>query len=197
MQTFLDAYDLTDDAGPGEGDSGSPAVDAFLTEYGGRTFRDGLYRTLRLDQAAAATAAMQTAFPEQSERAVPFGYDWLGRIFAVADDDSECLICELGAGGVLAVPAGLAAVHEVEAVEHPQDLFAADFFAAWRATGEGPLARDECAAYRVPLYLGGADEVANLARFELAEYWEAAAAMWAEVRDLPEGAEVRVEGLGE
>ena len=69
---------------------------------------------------------------------------------------------EPGTGSALSIPATVSeSHHEVLEAEHEAAL-ATSFFHEWIAAGGRPLEHDEVAGYKVPLFLGGLDETANL-----------------------------------
>lgn len=150
----------------------------FAQEYAGASFRGGFYRVHDDQTGPQALSLVADAFPELSERACPFGYDWLGRQFAVdsgrvAAGDPQVLLLEPGTGEALEIPVGFSEFHEVELIEHPDAALASGFFRDWSSANhhELPLLRDQCVGYRVPLFLGGQDTVENLEVSDLDVYW--------------------------
>lgn len=150
----------------------------FAGEFAGASFASGLYRFHDAHSGPEALASIAEAFPEFAERALPFGYDWLGRHFAVdfgrvAAGEPRVLLLEPGTGEVLEIPASFAAFHEQELLESPDAALASDFFKSWAATNVRslPLRRDQCVGYKIPLFLGGEDTVENLEVTDLEVYW--------------------------
>src|SRR5438128_1135977 len=77
--------------------------------FAGCSFENGLYRLHDASSGPRAAAQIAEAFPDFATHAVPFGYDWLGRAFAVdlnRADGSEplVLLLEPGTGEALEVP---------------------------------------------------------------------------------------------
>ncbi|MGW6275928.1 hypothetical protein [Kribbella sp. NPDC055071] len=60
----------------------------FAEEFAGASFAAGLYRVHDEQTGPGAQALIREAFPELADRICPFGYDWLGRQFAV--DAGRC-----------------------------------------------------------------------------------------------------------
>lgn len=148
-----------------------------ILAHGGRTFEHGLYRVLRADQLAGAREAMERVFPEFRGRIEPFGFDWLGRHFAldrgrVANGSAQVLMLEVGAGEAMQIPASVAEFHNVELVEYADDALSVPFWRRWHELHPSELAHSECVGYRVPLFLGGADELTNLELIDLSVYVE-------------------------
>jgi hypothetical protein len=150
----------------------------FAVEFGGASFAGGLYRVHDTKTGPRALASLAEDFPEFAARARPFGYDWLGRHFAVDFDrvDSglpQVLLLEPGTGDALEIPTSFAAFHDEELVDYTDAALAADFFESWSRLHPNslPLARNLCIGYRDPLFLGGKDVVTNLELSDLEVYW--------------------------
>ena len=56
---------------------------ALVHGLGGRSFNRGLYRIVSPDDSTAWSERLAMAFPEFTDRLTCFGYDWLGRAFAL------------------------------------------------------------------------------------------------------------------
>ncbi|MBJ7353947.1 MAG: DUF1851 domain-containing protein [Thermoleophilaceae bacterium] len=121
---------------------------------------------------------MADAFPEFAQRVCPFGYDWLGRQFAVdsgrvEDGQPQVLMLEPGTGEALEIPVDFAVLHDEELVEHSDAALASAFFRAWSEVNPDalPLLRSQCVGYKVPLFLGGNDTAENLEVSDIDVYW--------------------------
>lgn len=55
----------------------------FMAEFAGASFGGGLYRVHDEQSGPQGLTLISAAFPEFAARVMPFGYDWLGRQFAV------------------------------------------------------------------------------------------------------------------
>lgn len=169
----------------------------FAAEFAGASFGGGLYRVHDDRTGPRAWALVAEAFPEFAERSCPFGYDWLGRQFAVDSARINAgqplvLLLEPGTGEVLEIPLAFSAFHEEELIEYADAALAAGFFRDWSASGQKavPLRRDQCVGYRVPLFLGGRDEVENLELSDIEAYWSICGQLRRGVLNLPPGTSV-------
>ena len=151
---------------------------SFAHEFAGASFSGGLYRVHDEETGLQSLSLVAHAFPEFAQRACPFGYDWLGRQFAVdsgraGDGQPQVLLLEPGTGEALEVPVSFSAFHNDELVEHPDAAIASDFFATWSRTNADalPLLRNQCVGYKVPLFLGGEDATENLEVSDIDVYW--------------------------
>ncbi len=193
---FISAYECTEERPAAEislnQESNLSCIKSVLNELGGKTFNEGLYRVLLPSEIEQATNAARLAFPELAERITVFGYDWLGRKFAVdtgrlSKGVEQVLMLEVGAGEAMQIPADPIAFHNNELVEFPDDALAKPFFEEWKMIGKKSLCHDQCVGYKIPLFLGGADEISNLEISDLSIYWHVCGQLRNKTWTLPEG----------
>jgi hypothetical protein len=163
-------------AAPGTGGTTAPApVRDLVAALGGVSVAGGLYRVLAAPAVGTWTETAGHGFPELRGRVTVFGVDWSGRLFAAdSDRDQRVLVLDPGAGETYESPSTVAEMHTWEMLEQPHALLRQPDYEKWRlaADDEQPLSPQECVGYRVPLFLGGADEVSNRERTDLAYYWQ-------------------------
>lgn len=177
-------------------DIAGPDLGLIIRELGGQTFNHGLYRVLRHDQLAAAKTALESVFPEYCDRIVPFAYDWLGRHFAsdlarVENGKPLVLMLEVGVGEAMEIPASALDFHNHELVDYADDALSVPFWNQWRAGNPNDLQFADCVGYKVPLFLGGADVLANLELIDLSVYVETCGQLRHKVRTLSPGQSIR------
>lgn len=177
-------------------DFGVANLGQILNALGGKTFNHGLYRVLRTDQIHTATQAMEGVFPEYRGRIVPFAFDWLGRHFVIDRARVEkgqplILMLEVGAGEAMEIPASVLDFHNVELVDYTNDALAATFWRQWRSENPIDLAFTDCVGYKVPLFLGGPDVLANLEVIVFGVYVETCGQLRNKVRTLAPGQSIR------
>jgi hypothetical protein len=81
--------------------------------------------------------------------------------------------------------------HDCELVEEPEATVAYSFYQGWLTSGGGHPEYGQCVGYKQPLFLGGEDEVTNLAIVDLDVYWTLTAQLLRQVRASPAGTRVR------
>jgi hypothetical protein len=190
FRRFLERFAITDGGPPGEGLDGG-----VFSRFGGRTFERGLYRVHTQRSADEATELVNAAYPDFGGRFSCFGYDWLGRQFAMDSGrgepaDPQVMMLEPGTGEALEIDVAFSRFHDEELVDYSEAALAAGFFDEWMAIHRSPLALDECAGYRRPLYLGGEDVVANLELSDLSVYWTLTGQLRVRTLGLPPGTRV-------
>lgn len=168
----------------------------FLAANAGRSFGGGLYRLHHLSRIGAWTQLGEEMFPEFRGGIVCFGWDWLGRQFALdrrsssSGGDPQVLMLEPGTGEVLEIPATFATFHDEELVDFADAALAASYYDQWQAAGGQAPGEDECIGYRVQLFLGGEDTIENLEPIDGDVYWTITAQLVNETRTLPPGTSI-------
>lgn len=176
-----------------------PVLQRLFDKYGGTTFNEGLYRVHDAVSSGAATRDAAVVYPALKIPWVCFGYDWLGRQFALdyhrgTADNPEVVMLEPGTGEILEVPATFEDFHDYALLEYQEACLAPEFFGEWRAHGGDTPRIDQCIGYKTPLFLGGIDDVSNLEISDLDVYWAITGQLITSTRNLPSG--TRVSGLG-
>ncbi|QOK96664.1 DUF1851 domain-containing protein [Ralstonia pseudosolanacearum] len=169
----------------------------FLGRFGRMSFNNGLYRTLEASDVGAWNVAIASAYPNFNGRISCFGFDWLGRIFAL---DSQRLVnnrlgvvmFEPGTGEALEIPCNLESFHEDELINYGDAALAGDFYLQWLNSGGDHPSYAQCVGYRRPLFLGGTDSIDNLELTDLDVYWTISAQLISKLRGLPPGTRVDV-----
>ena len=169
-----------------------PDLTVILAELGGKSFNHGVFRVFRADQIPAAVLTMEAMFPQYRGRLVPFAFDWLGRHFALdlakgGNGQPQILMLEVGTGQAMIIPVPVMDFLNVELVEYAADALATSFWQEWRSLNPADLAFTDCVGYKVPLFLGGADVVANLELSDLSVYVEVCSQLRNKTRKLAPG----------
>jgi hypothetical protein len=147
-----------------------------LAEFGGSSFEGGLYRVMRADESSEWTSRVIYAFPAFKGRVTAFGYDWLGRVFAIDEGRLEggkpgVVMFEPGTGEALEIPANIESFHEDELINFSDAALAMGFYKEWRNTARVELKYGQCVGYKRPLFLGGEDGLGNLEVCDVDVYW--------------------------
>lgn len=162
-----------------------------MLEFGGCSFDNSLYRVMKPDSIKEWNQTVEDAFPNFVGRVQCFGYDWLGRIFALDSGRLEegkpgVVMFEPGTGQALEIPCNIVSFHNQELVEYQEEALALAFRAQWLTRGAAP-SYDECIGYRKPLFLGGQDVLDNLESSNLDVYWTLTGQMIKKAKGLPLG----------
>lgn len=179
----------------GQGAASVPDIGAlrlFMGKFRGRSFRNGLYRVIETQSINQWLDRVSLAFPEYRTRITCFGYDWLGRVFALDSARSEggqpgVILLEPGTGESLVIPANLETFHNEELETHGEAALAISFYNKWLQSGGTPPWHHQCIGYNLPLFLRGVDDIDNLWLTEIEVYWHLSAQLIQQTRGLPPG----------
>jgi hypothetical protein len=174
-----------------------PGLSQFFSDYGGASFKNGLYRVIRPSDLSQWQARLELAFPNFSGRVVCFAYDWAGDIFALnterlEDGQAGVTLFEPGMNEVLQIPSNLKTFHERVLIESGEAALSIDFYKKWKASGGSAPLYDQCIGYQKPLFLSGIDDVANLEVSDIDVYWRMMGQLIEQTRGLPPGTPVQV-----
>ena len=196
---FRSAFQLTSRTQEVRGNSYVPEladVNAFMDEFAGSAFSEGLYRVHTLPGAVRWTEKVGDAFPSLKGNVWAFGFDWLGRHFALSwkhlqGQELGLVMAEPGTGDVLVIPATFASFHDGTLIDQTEEALAKQFFVEWRSSAKGRVINaSECVGYQVPLFLGGRDNVENLEVQDAAVYLDICGQLWSQVKGLPPGSKI-------
>jgi hypothetical protein len=144
-----------------------PELALFLKEYSGFTFNSGLYRVHKLGDIQKWNEIVGKCFPDLCKNVFCFSYDWLGRHFALnmstqVESERTVVMLEPGTGEMLEMPVNFVDFHNHEIVDYREEALAYSFFQKYLETSQAAPKYNECIGYKVPLFLGGRDDVDNL-----------------------------------
>jgi len=160
----------------GDLESIASEITQLMTSYGGTSFRSGLYRLHTPRSMHKWTAIVTEAFPEYRHRLHCFGYDWLGRQFAldrheIVNGQAHILFLDVSFGEAFHIPSSLIDFHEGDLVDHADAALSDHFHAEWLNSGGGIPSPDQCVGYRIFPLLGGKDVISNLELSDMEVYW--------------------------
>ncbi len=148
-----------------------------LEQFEGTSFLKGLYSIHKHEDLDKWTQVIEGSYPEFTGRIICFGYDWLGRQFAIDNQRKKngkemILMFEPGTADVLEIPCDIIEFHETEIVEYHDACLASSFFNEWMSNAkDNSIEFGKCVGYKTPLFLGGEDAVLNLELSDMDVYW--------------------------
>lgn len=144
-----------------------------LAKYQVGEYADGAYRAISQEQRKNLTEMIGEYF--SYSKIYPFGITWLGNCLAVDLRDGarygNVLLFEIGTGDVFDIPVSVEGFFTSEIIEYADDCLAASFYNRWLAGGGAKPEANQCIGYKVPLFLGGNDDIYNLEVSDLEVYW--------------------------
>lgn len=167
----------------------------FFTQFNGMSFNNGLYNIHNYSDIDKWNDIIFEAFPEYKSRLICFGYDWLGRQFAIDLDRMEdgeplILLLEPGTGETLEIPSNFIDFHEDILINSSDAALADIAFNEWVELGNPPPKRGDCIGYKQPLFLGGVDGSENFENVDMEVYWSISGQLINKIKGLPIGAKI-------
>jgi hypothetical protein len=170
-------------------------INVFLDEFEGSSFEKGLYRihtTVNIDK---WTTIVENAFPDFKNKIVCFAYDWLGRQFAtcknsVLDDNPPVIKFDIGSGTVYETTKNFLDFHNYELTEHGENNLDMTLFLNWLNSNNSQLKFEQCLSYKIPLFLGGENNLSNIELSNMEVYWDLFGQILKQVRMLPSGSKI-------
>lgn len=164
--------------------------------FNGQSFGEGLYRLHEISEIEKWNDIVSKGFPEFVGRISCFGYDWLGRQFAldnqrIENGQAQILMFEPGTGEVLEIPCNFYDFHNEEIPNYHDACLASEFFQNWKETNKLTLKHDECVGYKIMLFLGGEDTLENLELSDLDVYWEVCNNVLQKTKGISEGSTIK------
>lgn len=148
-------------------------ISEFMNIFSGRTFLNGLYRIHNAEDVEKWNEILKKSFPKFQNDIQVFGYDWLGRNFALDMKRDVVLIFEPGTGEILNTQEKFVNFHNNEIPQYHDACLASNFFDEWfKANNNFILPHNKCVGYKVPLFLNGDDDIENLEISDMEVYWE-------------------------
>jgi hypothetical protein len=144
----------------------------FIMNYSKESFGSGLFRVVDSNNLEYFKGLVQSCFSELSDDIRVIGFDWLGRIFVSSDtSDSEIYMCDAGSHEILEIPLGIKEFLNNEIPAYPDELFALDFYKEYISQGGTSPSYDQCLGYKIPLFLGGLDDLSNIEQIDFDVFW--------------------------
>ncbi len=150
------------------------AYNDFILQLGGRAFGKGIFNSFSDKNVGQWTEIIEEAFPDFKGKFKAFGYDWLGRCFGIDLRDKtngNILLFEIGTNDILEIPCPFERFLNEEIPLNSDACLAEPFFNEWLDYAKAELHYGRCIGYKIPLFLGGADTVANLEDSDMEVYW--------------------------
>lgn len=176
FKNFCKYFNVNEPTDLKTGDQSMTGLVELMRAFSGRSFNRGMYRIHAFNDMEKWNDNIIQAFPKYKGKIACFGYDWLGRQFALDRYSAEygrnqIFMFEPGTAEVLSIPCSVIQFHEEEIPENHDSCLASAFFHEWISKNPTGLKNNECAGYNVMLFLGGTDTIQNLEKSDIDVYW--------------------------
>lgn len=160
----------------------------FYEAYGGRSFGGGIYRVFAKTEVASWINNIAEMYPQLDNVVIPYGYDWLGRVFAIclnskSNWNGKVLLIFPFEEEVVKIPADLKSFHNQVLIHNSEPALEVGLFSEFLKKNKlSALERSDCAALKKPVFLGGDFSIDNMHVENMDVYWTLNAQILNQVR---------------
>lgn len=162
----------------------------FVIAFGGMQFGKGLFNVFDKGDLRYWEKNIIQMFPDYKGKFELFGYDWMGRCFAVTslgEDEEKILVFDPSTLEVNDISLTFMEFINKAIPASVNEFFSADAFINWYNANEMELGYLQCMGNKIPLFLGGADELENMELSDMDVYWSILGQTAAKIRGVEEG----------
>jgi len=166
-------------------------IKRLFDECGGYSFRKGLYRIHNVNSSFHWAVLIRNYFTKYS-KIVPFGYDWMGRQFAVDPTrENYILMFDPATAEDFELNQSLTLFHNEDLIDERETFLAEHLFnEVIKFLGINEISYHDCAGYKTPLFLNGSDALNNYEISNMEVYWEMQRQIYHQIKDLPPGTKI-------
>lgn len=146
-----------------------------FTILGGHSFDKGLYRIHNLKSALFWNKIIFDYFPKYKDVSCCFGFDWLGRQYSFDTRENKNIIYrfDYSEGNVYEIEISLESFHNEELLLYKDEiLLKNEFNLHLKRLNLTELFYNQCFTFKIPLFLGGKDELENYEVSDMEVSWE-------------------------
>jgi hypothetical protein len=163
-------------------------IKVIIDQFNGFSFNRGIFRICNNTNTSLFTELAEEYFPKLKNKIKVFAFDWLGRFFALETKKvNSILLIEPGAGDALEIPSNIDNFFNSILIQNENEALAKSFYSEWLETNNNDLHYSDCIGYKIPLFLGGEDEVTNLETINTEVYFSICSQLWNKTRQLNKG----------
>lgn len=181
----------------------NPTFTSFVSQYAGRSFGGGLLRFQPTDGDLGLLAWNGRNGWRDDWSSVPrgaaFASDWRGNLFVFDPDRFEGSVATLtiGTGEHKNLKISFGEFIGTLMPKMWRDYLGKAMFASWIESGGVAPTAEQCVGHKVPLILGGSDDVSNLELLSLRVWVSFAGQIYEQAKDLPPGTKITGFRVGE
>jgi len=167
-------------------------LDTLFAECGGASINNGLYRVHTYSSGIAWSEALQQYFSGIGKTILSFGYDWIGRQYAIVHGiDNILLMFDPATFESFQIAGSVVDFHNRDLTEDRDATVSENSFKTVLVNLKiSELTFQQCIGYKVPLFLGGQDNYDNYEVVDMEVYWDIQYQMYEQVKNLPPGTKI-------
>jgi hypothetical protein len=162
---------------------------SFLLEnHGGSVTNSGLFRIHTWGSSLYWTKISCNFFAAAPKTLYVYGFDWMGRNYAVDLANSNMLfMLDYAVGEFYELEQTIEGFLNEDLVDFQKETLGVNMFKKLPKKELKNLSFDKCFSFKIPLYLGGEDEIHNYELVDMEVCWELNYQLYTQIQDLPEG----------
>ncbi|HZY36969.1 MAG TPA: T6SS immunity protein Tdi1 domain-containing protein [Mucilaginibacter sp.] len=167
-------------------------LNAFFEQFGGRVFDNGLYKVHNQGSFYLWTDLTFDCFKKYKGNSYCFAFDWVGRQFAInyLNKTPRILLLDPATFEAFELESDIQTFHSEQLKDFKDGQLEFSKFKKFMSDSPDNLSFEKCAGFKLPLFLGGKDEIANLEVIDMEVYWGLSYQMYMKTRGLPPGTKV-------
>ena len=159
-------------------------ITRFMIDNAGRSFNQSLYRIFMPADISKWNKKVCKLFPDFENEVICFGFDWLGRIFAldksrIQNKQMQVVLLDPSSAEAFEIPCDFNEFHNNELVNYAEQALAEEFYKEYLQQNNPQPGYNQCISYITPIFLGGDDYLHNLVCSDMEIYWEVCSEMLA------------------
>jgi hypothetical protein len=167
-------------------------IQTLFEECGGYSFKNGLYKVHNPDSSVHWSSIIGNYFAQYKGRIIPFGYDWLGRQFAVdVARKNFILMFDPSTAESLELNQNIVSFHNLDLVDDIDSFLSEEHFhKVIKTMGLKEVKYGECIGHKISLFLNGSDTIDNYEIIDMEVYWEFECQIYLQIKNLPPGTKI-------
>jgi hypothetical protein len=172
IQKFLKKYEINKYLTPNSKtwNLENEELEYLFSNFGGLSIDLGAFKIHTYQSAKKWTDIILESFPKHKNKIIAYGYDWMGRQFAI-DTDNLVHMFDGSTGEEFEMEQTLEGFFNEELVDYGVETLAKDDFESWNSE-KIALKHNEIVAFTIPLVLGGKDSFENYQIIDAEVDWE-------------------------
>ncbi|MGN6567879.1 MAG: hypothetical protein ACTHJ0_08000 [Flavipsychrobacter sp.] len=158
-----------------------------FSKYEGCIIENGLFKFHTKGSSYIWTKYTSAFFKDYLNKIFCFGFDWMGRQFAVDLKIEMIYIFDSATGGAYQLDESLKDFLEKDLTIYREETFNIDFFDELYKIYKTEWVFSKCFGFSIPLFLNGKDEINNYECIDMEVYWDTNYQLLNKINNLPGG----------
>jgi len=164
-----------------------------FAECGGYSFWNGMFKVHTFPSSFYWSTLISKYYKTYDSKFVPFGYDWMGRQFAVdLRRENYILMFDPSTGEDFELNQDLVMFFIEDLIKDRDSILSGQLFhLATEFFHVEKIGYNNCIGYKIPLFLNGTDTLDNRELCDMEVYWEFQCQIYHQIKDLPPDTKIK------